>query len=42
MFIWFDFINAWYFLGEYLWRALDAARTRPTFIIDEEIVSKDK
>ena len=29
-------------LGEYLWRALDAARTRPTFIIDEEIVSKDK
>ena len=25
-------------LGEYLWRALDAARTRPTFIIDEEIV----
>lgn len=29
-------------LGEYLWRALDAARTRPTFIIDEEIVLKDK
>ena len=29
-------------LGEYLWRALDAARTRPTFIIDEEVVSKDK
>lgn len=24
-------------LGEYLWRALDAARTRPAFIIDEEI-----
>lgn len=24
-------------LGEYLWRALDAARTRPPFIIDENI-----
>lgn len=24
-------------LGEYLWRVLDAARTRPVFIIDEEI-----
>lgn len=24
-------------LGEYLWRALDAARTRPAFIIEEEI-----
>lgn len=24
-------------LGEYIWRALDAARTRPTFIIDEEV-----
>ena len=22
-------------LGEYIWRALDAARTRPPFIIDE-------
>lgn len=29
-------------LGEYIWRTLDAARTRPTFIIDEQIVSKDK
>lgn len=25
-------------LGEYVWRALDAARTRPPFIIDEELV----
>lgn len=24
-------------LGEYLWRTLDAARTRPPFIIDEEV-----
>lgn len=29
-------------LGEYVWRALDAARTRPPFIIDEEVVSKVK
>lgn len=27
-------------LGEYLWRALDAARTRPPFIIDEDIRKK--
>lgn len=27
-------------LGEYVWRALDAARTRPPFIIDEEIAPK--
>ncbi len=26
-------------LGEYLWRTLDASRSRPPFIIDEEIVS---
>ena len=26
-------------LGEYLWRTLDAARTRPPFIIDENIMS---
>lgn len=29
-------------LGEYVWRALDAARTRPPFIIDEEIVPKGR
>lgn len=27
-------------LGEYIWRALDAARTRPPFIIDEEVSKK--
>ena len=27
-------------LGEYIWRALDAARTRPPFIIDEDIQKK--
>lgn len=27
-------------LGEYIWRALDAARTRPPFIIDENIGGK--
>ena len=27
-------------LGEYLWRTLDAARTRPPFIIDEETVPR--
>lgn len=27
-------------LGEYIWRALDAARTRPPFIIDEEVGKK--
>ncbi len=27
-------------LGEYIWRALDAARTRPPFIIDEEHLPK--
>ena len=27
-------------LGEYIWRALDAARTRPPFIIDEDIYKK--
>lgn len=27
-------------LGEYVWRTLDAARTRPPFIIDEEFVPK--
>ncbi len=27
-------------LGEYIWRALDAARTRPPFIIDEEVFKK--
>lgn len=27
-------------LGEYIWRALDAARTRPPFIIDEDIAGK--
>ncbi len=27
-------------LGEYIWRALDAARTRPPFIIDEEVYKK--
>ena len=25
-------------LGEYLWRTLDASRTRPPFIIDENII----
>jgi len=29
-------------LGEYVWRALDAARTRPPFIIDEDIAPKGK
>lgn len=29
-------------LGEYVWRALDAARTRPPFIIDEEINPRGK
>ncbi len=30
-------------LGEYIWRILDAARTRPPFIIDEELVpTKEK
>lgn len=28
-------------LGEYLWRALDAARTRPPFIIDEHFEPRD-
>ena len=28
-------------LGEYLWRALDAARTRPPFIIDEHFKPRD-
>ena len=28
-------------LGEYVWRALDAARTRPPFIIDEQIKPND-
>ncbi len=27
-------------LGEYVWRTLDAARTRPPFIIDEKIMKK--
>jgi dolichol-phosphate mannosyltransferase len=27
-------------LGEYVWRALDAARTRPPFIIDEQYKPK--
>ncbi len=29
-------------LGEYLWRTLDAARTRPPFIIDEEAAPGEK
>lgn len=29
-------------LGEYLWRALDASRTRPPYIIDEEIAPKPR
>ena len=29
-------------LGEYIWRTLDAARTRPPFIIDEVLDSREK
>ena len=29
-------------LGEYLWRTLDAARTRPPFIIDEHLETRRK
>ena len=29
-------------LGEYIWRTLDAARTRPPYIVDEVKEAKDK
>ena len=28
-------------LGEYIWRAMDASRNRPLFIIDEMLVSNE-
>ena len=29
-------------LGEYIWRTLDAARTRPPYIVDEVLEERDK